>query len=359
MRVSFAIASAALALSCCGDVYSASEEAPTQPSTRERVDGLSVEDLARLLPLLREHYVESAKLTDDEVARATVQGLLGRLGAGVRILDAPAAASRTVSAFRSEVISGKTLYLRVGTLSGDNLARCDAALHEHAGTGVAAVVVDLRATPPSNDFQSAARLCERFCPKGKVLFTIRKPNAKREQLFTSREDPRFTGVVVVLVDANTGGAPEVVAAVLRTDAKAMVIGQQTSGEAVEFTDLPLPSGKLLRVATAEVVLPGGTDIFPGGVKPDLPVEVPQETTDAVLAAELEKGVADALAETERPRMNEAALVAGTNPELEALASAQRHKGEKSQTPLRDAVLQRAVDFVTALAVYGAKPPVEK
>jgi hypothetical protein len=108
-----------------------------------------------------------------------------------------------------------------------------------------------------------------------------------------------------------------------------------------------------------VVLPGGTDIFPGGVKPDLPVEVPQETTDAVLAAELEKGVADALAETERPRMNEAALVAGTNPELEALASAQRHKGEKSQTPLRDAVLQRAVDFVTALAVYGAKPPVEK
>ena len=58
-------------------------------------------------------------------------------------------------------------------------------------------------------------------------------------------------------------------------------------------------------------------------------------------------------------VDEAALVAGTNPELDALAAAQRAKGEKPKTtPLRDAVLQRALDFVTALSVYATKPPLE-
>jgi hypothetical protein len=357
MRIPFAIASAAFAF-FCGKAFSETEPVTPQ-SVQERVESLTEADLAQLVPLLKEHYVDAEKLTALEISRATAQGLLERLGNGARIVDAPGAAARTAGPFRTELVEGRALYLRVGTLSTENLARCDAALRDHAGGSLAAVVIDLRATPPSNDFQTAARFCERFCPKGKVLFTMRKPHSKREQLFTSREDPRFSGVLVVLVDANTSGAPEVVAAVLRNDAKAMVIGQTTSGEAVEFTDVPLPGGKLLRVATAEVILPGGTDIFPAGVKPDLAVEVPQEKTDALLATELEKGVSEMLAEPDRPRMNEAALVAGTNPELEALVAAQRAKGEKGKTPLRDAVLQRALDFVTALSVYGPKIPAEK
>ena len=330
-----------------------------QPDVRDRVDSLTEADLARLLPLLREHYVDAARLSDVEVARATAQGLLGRFGNGVRILDAPSAATAAASPFRSELLDGRILYLRVGAFNPENLAHCDTALRNGAGKPPGAVVLDLRATPPSNDFASAARLCERFSPKGKVLFTIRKPSAKREQMFTSREDPRFVGVLVVLVDPDTAGAAEVVAAVLRTSAKAMVVGQQTKGEAVEFTDVPLPSGKLLHIATAEVALPGDVDIFPSGLKPDLAVDVPQETTDTVLRMELEQGVAALVVESERPRMNEAALVAGTNPELETLAAAQRARTEKLKPPVRDAVLQRAVDFVTALAIYGAKPEIEK
>jgi hypothetical protein len=356
MRLSSVVATVVFVAMSCG---AGAERNVAQPDLRDRVDSLTDADLARLLPLLREHYVDGAQLTDTEIARATAQGLLSRFGSGARILDAAGGVPTVTSPFRAEWIDQRILYLRVGTLSSENLAQCDGALRDHAAKPPAAVVLDLRATPPSNDFQIAARWCERFTPKGKVLFTIRKPSAKREQMFTSREDPRFAGVLVVLVDPDTTGAPEVVAAVLRLHAKAMVIGQQTRGEAVEFTDLPLPGGKLLRVATAEVALPAEVDIFPSGVKPDLAVDVPQETTDAVLSTELEKGVAELVSENERPRMNEAALVAGTNPELEALAAAQRAKGEKPKPPLRDAVLQRALDFVTALAIYGAKPDAEK
>ena len=176
------------------------------------------------------------------------------------------------------------------------------------------------------------------------------------QILTSKEDPKFTRLLVALVDGDTAGAAEIIAAVLRTHAKAMIIGQRTRGEAVEYSEVPLPSGKLLRVAVAEAALPDATPVFPGGVKPDIGVDVPQETTANVLKKELESGVAALVEETERQKMNEAALVARRNPDLDAAQAAQARKGEREKAPLRDVALQRALDFITTIALYEKKPP---
>ena len=178
---------------------------------------------------------------------------------------------------------------------------------------------------------------------------------REEQILTSKEDPKFTRLLVTLVDADTAGAAEIIAAVLRTYAKAMVIGQRTRGEAVEFAEVPLPSGKLLRVAVAEAALPDSAPVFPGGVKPDLAVEVSQEMTASVLKQELERGVGALIEETEREKMNEAALVARRNPELDAAQAAQANKGERPKAPLHDVVLQRALDFITTITLYEKKP----
>jgi hypothetical protein len=55
---------------------------------------------------------------------------------------------------------------------------------------------------------------------------------------------------------------------------------------------------------------------------------------------------------ERRRMNEASLVANLNPEIEAIQAAQRDRGRAPQ--LRDTILQRAVDLVTAINFYKSK-----
>ena len=109
-------------------------------------------------------------------------------------------------------------------------------------------MLDLRATPHSTDFEAAAECCRRFSPKGRVLFSIKKPKANDEEILTSREDPKWRGLLVVLVDGDTAGAGEVIAAVLHTHLRAYVIGQQTKGEAAQFEDVPLAGGRVLRVA---------------------------------------------------------------------------------------------------------------
>ncbi len=57
-------------------------------------------------------------------------------------------------------------------------------------------------------------------------------------------------------------------------------------------------------------------------------------------------------ETDRPHLNEAALLAGTNPEIEATQAAQR-RSQNGPKPLalHDTVLQRGVDLVTSIEVY--------
>jgi hypothetical protein len=55
-------------------------------------------------------------------------------------------------------------------------------------------------------------------------------------------------------------------------------------------------------------------------------------------------------ETERPHLNEAALLAGTNPEVDAAEAQRRNRGREKQ-PTRDPVLQRALDLVTSLEIY--------
>jgi hypothetical protein len=69
----------------------------------------------------------------------------------------------------------------------------------------------------------------------------------------------------------------------------------------------------------------------------------------ILQGSNEKGMSPFIYESERPHLNEAALIAGTNPELES-ADQRRGRAQASSVP-RDAMLQRALDLVTSLEIY--------
>jgi len=327
------------------------------PGPRAIIDGLSQGDLNDAMDLLKSNYVNPAALSDQEMSRATLQGLLDRLAPGISIFSQPPQIPEAAPTF-TEILDGRIGYFRLGSLSKTNLDELDVALQEFNGKALKSMVLDLRATPESSDFDMAGEVIKRFCPKGKVLFTVKKTGAKQERIVTSNQDPSFQGILIVMADKDTAGAGEVVAAVLRLYTKAMVIGHTTAGEAVEFSDLPLHSGKILRVAVAEVVPPGNVSIFPDGVKPDLAVEMPVADKLEIFKRSREKGgMGPFVFETERVHLNEAALVAGRNPEIDAIEAAQRTKaaGEHTKVPLRDVVLQRAVDFVTSIGIYESKP----
>ena len=340
-----------------GKPADAPEPGPRQLSSHEAADAVGEEELRQIVEILRDNYLHPEALSETALARASLQGVLDRLGAGARIFSPGKNTEHRAGQFRSENLTSSAGYLRLGALTVENIAALDGALEAFAAKPPPALVLDLRATPHSTDFELAAECCRRFIPKGRVLFSIKRPKANDEEILTSREDPRWRGLLTVLVDGNTAGASEVVAAVLRTHLGAYVIGQQTKGEAAQFEELPLAGGRVLRVAIGEVTLPYATPVFPGGLTPDLIVKVPQEKTEEVLQLAMNTaGVAPLVLEKARARMNEAALIAGTNPELDEMQQIYklRAKGEEPVKLPRDEVLQRALDFITSIGVYESR-----
>jgi Peptidase family S41 len=325
------------------------------PSTQELVDSLGPPDLQAVITLLKSNFTNPDAITETELNRATLEGLMVRLPRGVMLFpNKESARVEAPIAFYNEVLGGHIGYLRPGSLNSANLQALDRSLSNFAGKKVDALIIDLRSSEGTNDFAMAADFAKRFCPKGKTLFTLRKPAARQDRVFSSDRDPAFQGLIMVLADGDTSGAAEALAAALRFYDKALVIGQPTRGRAAEYSDLSLPGGKILRVAVAEMVSPDGRSLFPEGTKPDLPVEMAMADKRQIFQASAEKGMGPFVYEAGRPHLNEAALLAGTNPEIEAAEAAQQSRkrsGLPEKPPTHDPVLQRALDVVTSLEVY--------
>jgi carboxyl-terminal processing protease len=269
-----------------------------------------------------------------------------QLGPGVSIVETDAKPEKTQGfPFLAETLDDRAGYIRPGRLDAAALAQMDLALKNFGDKPVGAVILDLRGIPAEPGFDGVADFAKRFCPKGAVLFTVQKPNAKQERIVTNDAAPVFDGVLVLLVDQDTRGAAEILAATLRDNAKAMLVGSQTAGAAVEFEEFPVGAGRSVRVAVGQALVPKSGALFPKGVAPDIAVRLDSETRDKIFDQASKEGAGRFAFDVEPPRMNEAALVANTNPEIT------EDSREKASPALRDTVLQRAVDLVTAIAFY--------
>jgi hypothetical protein len=327
------------------------QTAPT-PTTKSLVDSMDSADLKEAIQLLKNNYIKPEALNETELNRATLEGILTRLGLGVVLLsDSAAESTEPAAPFFGEILEGHIGYLRLGALIRPNLDALDTNLKTFAAKKVDALVIDLRASSATNDFTTASEFAKRFCPKGKPLFSLRKATARQERTFTSDRDPSYQGLTIILADGDTAGAAEAIAGIIHLYDRALVIGQPTAGRAVEYSDLKLPSGRILRVAVGEAVLPEDRPLFPGGLKPDVPVEMPAADKREVFQQSREKGMTPFVVENERPHLNEAALISGKNPELEAMEAAQRRGRGPEKTTVRDPVLQRALDLVSTITIF--------
>ncbi len=331
-------------LLCC--VAAARAQSPTpQPGaeTQALVDSLAPAEVDEAVRALKTNFVGANGLKDEEVTRATLQGLLARLRGGAVLMPAKATPETPVP-FYSELLAGHIGYVRIGSLTSENLTALDKALTDFTSKKVDAVVVDLRASSAGSDWDVAAQMASRFVAKGRTMWTLHKAAAKEDRPFVNGRDPGFQGILVGLIDAETSGAAEALAAALKSTPQTLLIGQASAGRAVEYSDFPLSSGKVLRVAVGEIMV-DGRPLFPGGVKPDLPVEMPAAQKRQIFVASAQRGMSPFVFEPERPHFNEAALISGTNPEIDSRN--QRRSGESEHDP----VLQRAVDVITSLAVF--------
>ena len=323
------------------------------------VDTLDQAALQEAFRLLTSDYIQEKDLDPLEVNRAALQGLLERLDFGAMLLtEKTRAESDSPFGFHHARAHEALAYMRFGRYTEEEIAEFDAALEAYqAEKAITHLVLDLRSPQAQAEFSIASRILSRFRPPNELLFKIRRPGNDRPTLFVSTPEAESCRLeTILLVDRETGNVGEIIAAVLKRQSGCLIIGEKTPGLAVEYRDVPLGEDRILRYAIAEVVLEDDSSIFRTGIQPDLLTPTPIKIkTDLFRAVDGGKPLADFLVQKERPRMNEAALVAGTDPEIDYyLLLSQNKPTPWDRPPLQDRALQQAVDLLDTTRFLGSK-----
>ena len=317
---------------------------------REMIDTLDQASLQEAFRLLTKNYIHHGELDPLAVNRAAMQGLLARLDFGAMLLTEKSLESRNSPfLFFSEKITDNTAYIRFGRYNKQGVTDLDKALDVFAKEKeVKNLILDLRSPQAQADFAIASEILSRFRPPNELLFKIRRPGNDRPTLFISKtNETNWSRKLVLLVDRETGNVGEIIAAVLQRNNNCLIIGEKTPGLTVEYRDVPIGEDRILRYAIAEVVLEDDTSIFQKGIAPDIDTPTPYEAKRALyrLTQNGEK-LTKFLFPRQRPRMNEAALVAGTDPEIDYYLLRSNNKPTPwDKVPPQDRALQQTVDML--------------
>ena len=174
-----------------------------------------------------------------------------------------------VTSVRSRALEPGYGYIRVATFQADTAADFSRALDTlEAGGKLRGLVLDLRSNP-GGLLTAAVQIADELLDKGKIVST-RGRVALSDAEFSATPGDRLNGApVVVLVDAGSASASEVLAGALRDNNRARVIGSRTFGKGSVQTLLPLDNGDSVKLTTARYFTPSGKSIQALGIQPDV------------------------------------------------------------------------------------------
>ena len=296
-------------------------------------------------------------VTDAELNRAAVQGLIEAFSPKVSMVNGATAQATNVLVSRTNVFDGQIAYVRVVRV-GEGLDKAiRSAWQELSQTNkLDGLVLDLRYAG-GDDYAAAAAAADVLVRKEQPLLDWGKGMVR-----SARTNDAIAVPVTALVNRRTSGSAEALAAVLQQTGTALVLGERTAGAAMVSQEFPLKGGERLHIATTPVHLGDGTVVSNEGLQPEIAVQVSPQDARAYYAdayQDLSRGGLAAGASTNsaaanrvrRVPLNEAELVRerkeGINAESDALAA---HDTTPEKPVVRDPVLARALDVLKGLAV---------
>lgn len=160
--------------------------------------------------------------------------------------------------------------------AGDALAE---ALDVANATGAVGIVLDMRGNP-GGYVHEAKSVASEFLPAGSVLYMEQKRDRTAEPVVLDRQDGRARTIpLTVLVDETSASAAEIVAASLRDNGRAEIIGQPTFGTATVVSSFDLDDGSVVAIGTAVWTAPNGENARNVGISPTVDVDLPPLATE--------------------------------------------------------------------------------
>jgi len=131
-------------------------------------------------------------------------------------------------------------------------------------------VVDLRSNP-GGLLDQAVEVSDAFLESGEIVSQRGRENDDIERYYARPGDMAHGLPVIVLVDAGTASASEIVAGALQDHRRALVMGVKSFGKGSVQTVVQTGPDAALRLTTARYYTPSGQSVQAGGIDPDIVV----------------------------------------------------------------------------------------
>jgi len=165
-------------------------------------------------------------------------------------------------------------YIAINTFSNHTLhevALQIAAMQNHYGHALKGLIIDLRDNP-GGTLKSAVAVADLFLQDGLIVTTKGRFYDSNQSFYAKRGDILKGAPIVVLINENSASAAEILAAALKENMRAKIVGSQSFGKGSVQSLIPLGDGDTaLKLTTARYFTPSGGSIEGIGVTPNVAI----------------------------------------------------------------------------------------
>ena len=176
-----------------------------------------------------------------------------------------------VKSVRSQTLEPGFGYLRIShfqTRTAEDARTSLQKLKEDNNGKLDGLILDLR-NNPGGILSAAVGVSDLFLDKGLIVYTEGRIEDSKLKFNAKPADLLDDAPIVVLVNAGSASASEIVAGALQDQKRGVIMGQKTFGKGSVQTILPISNDSALKLTTARYYTPSGRSIQVSGIEPDV------------------------------------------------------------------------------------------
>jgi carboxyl-terminal processing protease len=237
---------------------------------------------------------------DSENLNDTIDRMRGRVGTAVKITIARSAdpkpmdfmlsrASVQVHSVSQQLLEPGLGYVKISHFSETTTSDLEAAIGKlkKANSGkLTGLVLDLR-NNPGGVLEAAIGVSDVFLDSGLIVTANGRAPDARFSMNAKPGDDLDGAPIIVLVNAGSASASEIVAGALQDHHRARLVGSQTYGKGSVQTVMALSDGHAIKLTTSRYFTPSGASIHERGIKPDVAIEDAKDGNDRALHVALD------------------------------------------------------------------------
>lgn len=179
-----------------------------------------------------------------------------------------------VASARVQTLADDFLYIRIASFQADTAKELRRDLKKRQKkhpSPFKGAVLDLRRNP-GGLLGAAVEVSDIFLEKGMIVSTRGRLASSNSTYRATPGDALNGAPIVILTDAGTASAAEVLAGALRDHKRALTMGTRSFGKGSVQSVFPLDNGDAIKITTARYYTPNGTSIQAEGIVPDVPIK---------------------------------------------------------------------------------------